>query len=51
MSARITYNGPQAEAVPVVRQVKCTNVRRNSKIENARALLLLAVISRTLFTF
>jgi len=44
MSVRpLTYNGFQAEAVPVVREVKSTNVERNAKIQNEQAWLLLGV--------
>jgi hypothetical protein len=35
----------QAEAVPVVREVKCTEVQRDIKIEKVQAWLLLGVIT------
>jgi hypothetical protein len=40
------YNVFQARAVPVVREVKCTNVRRNAKMQNEQAWILLGVMRR-----
>lgn len=43
MSWLVAYNGWQAEAVPVVSDVKYTKVQREVKVQNEKVWILLAV--------